>query len=165
MHSLYQKRLVVFVVCVFALTLSGVAQKKSAAKKSGGGAAELNKAYLQKIWTGWESLDGTKQAEFYAKGSHLFFDVAPVKYTSFDEYSTGVSKALADYSGGKFEVNDDVEIHPMGADHAWVASTIKSDMMKKNGKRELSTMRWTAIFQKEGGKWLIVHEHISEPIA
>ena len=37
-------------------------------------------------------------------------------------------------------------------------------MMKKTGKREMATFRWTAIFEKHDGKWLIVHEHVSEPM-
>jgi ketosteroid isomerase-like protein len=164
MPTLYQKRTAALLVCVVALTLSAVAQKKSAEKKSSTAAVGLNKAYLQKIWDGWGALDGAKQEEFYAKGQHLFFDVAPLKYNNFEEYAAGVNKEYGDYSGAKFVLDDDTEIHPVGADNAWVASTVKADMTRKNGKRELSTMRWTAIFHKEGGKWQIVHEHVSEPM-
>ena len=28
----------------------------------------------------------------------------------------------------------------------------------------MGNFRWTAIFENEDGKWLIVHEHVSEPI-
>jgi len=34
----------------------------------------------------------------------------------------------------------------------------------KSGKREMGTFRWTFVFEKQGGKWLLVHEHISEPL-
>jgi len=27
----------------------------------------------------------------------------------------------------------------------------------------MSTFRWTAVFEKKNGKWLIVHEHVSLP--
>jgi ketosteroid isomerase-like protein len=37
-------------------------------------------------------------------------------------------------------------------------------MVEKSGKHDMSTMRWTAVFDKTGGQWLIVHEHVSEPI-
>ncbi|HKN36946.1 MAG TPA: nuclear transport factor 2 family protein [Terriglobales bacterium] len=163
MQGFYQMRIWCVLVCVFALSVVGFSQtKKSAAKKSTG-AAGVDKAYLQKIWDGWDALDATKQAEFYAKGKHLFFDIAPLKYSSWEEYETGVAKELADYKGGTFTVNDDAEVHPSG-EYTWAAATIKSDMEKKNGKRELSTFRWTAVFQKQGGKWLIVHEHVSAPM-
>ena len=37
-------------------------------------------------------------------------------------------------------------------------------MTRKSGKRELATLRWTVVFGKQDGKWLIVHEHVSEPL-
>lgn len=161
MHRSYAERVVVVLICVFICL--GVAETKRATAKKSTGVAGLDKAYIQKIWEGWDALDATKQSQFYAKGQHLFFDVAPLKYTSWTEYETGVAKEFADYKGAQFTVNDDAEIHTSG-EYAWAAATVKADMEKKNGKRELSTMRWTAVFQKQGGKWLIVHEHVSEPI-
>jgi ketosteroid isomerase-like protein len=37
-------------------------------------------------------------------------------------------------------------------------------MTEKSGKRDLGAFRWTVIWQKEGGQWLIVHEHVSAPL-
>jgi len=144
------------------MTLSGLALAKPAAKKSAGSGPD--KAYLQKIWDGWNSLDGSKQVAFYAKGPHTYFDVAPLKYSNFDEYAVGVTKGFADYSGAKFDVNDDAEVHSFGADNAWVAATVKGELKRKSGKVEMLTLRWTAIFHKEEGKWIIVHEHVSVPM-
>ncbi len=140
------------------LMLSASAQK-SAKPESGGG---VDKAYLQKIWDGWATLDASKQKQFYAQGPHVFFDDEPLKYNSWDEYQATVSKELADYSAGKFTVNDDAQIHRAG-DIYWTTSTVASDMTRKSGKHEMATFRWTAIFEKQGGKWLIVHEHVSVP--
>jgi ketosteroid isomerase-like protein len=53
---------------------------------------------------------------------------------------------------------------PPGGDAYWVTATVASDMTQKTGKREMATFRWTAIFEKQGGKWLIVHEQVSEPL-
>ncbi len=156
-----QKRLSTIVTCVLMLAIASfAADKKPAAKKTTGGP---DKAYLQKIWDGWAALDGSKQAEFYATGPHLYFDLAPLKYASWDEYQAGVAKLLDEYKSATLTVNDDAEIHTVG-DTAWLASTVKADMMKKTGKREMATFRWTAIFEKHDGKWLIVHEHVSEPM-
>jgi ketosteroid isomerase-like protein len=59
-------------------------------------------------------------------------------------------------------VNDDAQIHGAG-EYAWGTATLKSDMTQKSGKRELATFRWTVVFEKQDGKWLIVHEHVSVP--
>src|SRR5439155_9866756 len=102
-------------------------------------------------------------AQYYAKGEHTFFDIAPLKYSSWDEYEAGVKKVLADNQAGKFTVNDDAELHPAG-DYVWGSATVKSDMTQKSGKREMGTFRWTYVFHKEDGKWLLVHEHVSAPL-
>jgi len=161
MPTPYQRRLFAISLFVVALTVTGLAQEKPPAKKPAAGGPD--KAYLQKIWDGWNALDASKQSGFYVQGKHMFFDVAPVKYTSWAEYEAGVAKEFADYKGAKFVVNDDAEIHTSG-DHAWAAATVKADMTRKSGKVEMLTMRWTAIFQRENGKWLIVHEHVSAPM-
>jgi ketosteroid isomerase-like protein len=124
--------------------------------------ATVDKAYLQKIWNGWATLDATSQKQYYAQGPHVFFDISPLEYGSWDEYQSTVSKDLADYKAARFSVNDDAQIHKSG-DAYWVTATVASDMTRKSGKREMATFRWTAIFEKQNGKWLIVHEHVSEP--
>jgi len=142
-------------------TVWGVAQpKKSAAKTSGG----PDKALLQKIWDGWATLDPANTAQYYAQGPHTFFDVAPLKYSSWEEYQKGVVNVLADFKTAKLTVNDDAEIHAIGGDHAWGSATVKEDAVMKSGKREMGTFRWTFVFEKQGGNWLLVHEHISEPL-
>ena len=146
----------VFVVC---MTITGLAQK--AGKASTGGV--VDKAYLQKIWDGWAALDASKQKQYYAQGPHVFFDIAPLKYASWDEYEAGVTKELSDYKAANFTVNDDLQIHKAG-DAYWVTSTIGSDMTHKSGKRDMGQFRWTAVLEKKDGKWLIVHEHVSEPL-
>jgi ketosteroid isomerase-like protein len=148
------------VACFLALVLTAVAQEKPAHQKSAG--PTVDKLYLQKIWDGWATLNPDNTAQFYAKGPHMFFDIAPVKYNSWDEYHAGVKNVLAGFQSATFKVNDDAQIHPLGKT-VWIAATIASDMVEKSGKHDMSTMRWTAIFEKSDGKWLIVHEHVSEP--
>jgi len=54
-------------------------------------------------------------------------------------------------------------VHQHG-DVAWSTATLKEEATLKNGKREMANMRWTVVWQKQDGKWLIVHEHTSEPL-
>ena len=116
-----------FVLLMLALaSVFSFADTKKPMSKTAGGAPD--KALLQKIWDGWSTLDPSNVAEYYATGPHTFFDIAPLKYTSWDEYKAGVVKELADYKSAKFTVNDD------------------------------------AVFEKQNGKWLIVHEHVSAPV-
>jgi ketosteroid isomerase-like protein len=147
------------VMCIMSFPQASSAQK---ANKVAVESATVDKAYLQKIWNGWATLDAAGQKQYYAQGPHVFFDVSPLKYGNWDEYQSTVSKDLADYKAARFSVNDDAQIHKSG-DAYWVTATVESDMTRKSGKREMATFRWTAIFEKQNGKWLIVHEHVSEP--
>src|SRR5271165_3413341 len=122
-----------------------------------------DKAYLQKIWDGWSTLDPANVAQYYATGPHVFFDIAPLKYGSWDEYQKGAQGLIATYKSAKFTVNDDLAVHPHG-DLVWATATIAEQMTTKAGKVEMGNFRWTAIFENIDGKWLIVHEHVSEPI-
>jgi len=154
------KRLITVLLCLLFLTLSLSAQKKSPMTKPAGPAPD--KAYLQKIWDGWSTLDPANVAKFYATGPHTFFDIAPLKYGSWDEYEKGVKGVLAGYTSAKCTVNDDASVHPHG-DLVWATATVSYEMTKA-GKVEMGNFRWTVIFENEDGKWLIVHEHVSAPL-
>jgi ketosteroid isomerase-like protein len=156
------KRFLTVSLCLLALNLSGFAQaKKSPMKKAAGPAPD--KASLQKIWDGWSTLDPANVAKYYAPGPDTFFDIAPLKYNSWDEYAKGVQGLATTYKSAKFTVNDDAAIHPHG-DLVWVTSTIKEEMTTKAGKVEMGNFRWTAIFESQDGQWRIVHDHTSAPI-
>jgi ketosteroid isomerase-like protein len=156
------KRLSLAVFAVVLLSLCGFAKeaKHAPAKKSGGGP---DVAYLQKIWDAWGTLDTANVAAYYTQGpDHTFFDIAPLKYGSWDEYQKGVQALLGDLSKVKFTVNDDVRVHGQG-DWAWATATVKEDATTKTGKHTMATFRWTAILEKTGDKWVIVHDHTSVP--
>jgi ketosteroid isomerase-like protein len=157
------KRLSTVVLCLLVLTLSALAQpSKPAAKKSAAPPAP-DHAYLQKIWDGWSTLDPANVAKFYATGPHVFFDIAPLKYGSFEEYEKGVKAVLSGYKSARFTLNDDLAVHPHG-DLAWATATVKEEMTTKAGKVEMGNFRWTVIFENQDGKWMIVHEHVSAPL-
>lgn len=147
--------LAVFVAC------SALTSPISAKEMTAGKVAAPDKAHLQKIWDGWATLDPSNVAQFYASGPHTFFDIAPLKYSSWDEYQKGVRQVLADFKSAKFTVND-AELHPAG-NYVWGTAIIKEEMTHKNGKVDTGNFRWTMIFEKQGGKWLVVHEHVSLP--
>ena len=153
------KRVAVFVV-VLSCAVAGITEKtKNPAATTGA----VDKVYLQKIWDGWAALDPAGVKQHYAQGPHVFFDIAPLKYASWDEYQAGSSKLLADFKAARCTVNDDVQVHKSG-DAYWVTATVAFEMTHKSGKVDMGNFRWTAIFEKQDGKWLIVHEHVSQPI-
>jgi ketosteroid isomerase-like protein len=157
------RRFLIFTLCLIASTVSGLAQVQKPAMKKLPASPAPDKTYLQKIWDGWSTLDTANVAKYYATGPHTFFDIAPLKYDSWEEYEKGVKNVVSGYQSAKFTLNDDVSIHPHG-DLVWATATVKEEMTAKTGKIEMGTFRWTVVFENEDGKWLIVHEHVSAPL-
>lgn len=157
------KRFITLSLCLAAITVSAAAQANKPAAKKVSTTLAPDKAYLQKIWDGWATLDPANTAKFYSTGPHTFFDIAPLKYNNWDEYEKGVKGVLAGYKSAKFTVNDDADVHSHG-DLVWATATIKEEMTNKAGKVDMGNFRWTVVFENVDGKWLIVHEHVSAPL-
>jgi ketosteroid isomerase-like protein len=156
------RRFAVISLCVFALTFSAASQtKKSATKNSS--PAPPDKAFLQKIWDGWGTLNPDNVVKYYATGPNTFFDIAPLKYSSWDEYEKGSKALIAEYKSAKFTLNDDTTVHPEG-NLAWITATVAFEMTHQSGKVDMGNMRWTAILENQNRKWMIVHEHVSVPM-
>ncbi len=92
----------------------------------------------------------------------MFFNVAPLKYNSWDEYKAGVAPSLKDSPKVTYSINDDMQIHPEGK-ITWVAGTLDMSGMTQQGEKQSLTLRWTAVFEQQDGHWLIAHEHVSAP--
>jgi ketosteroid isomerase-like protein len=122
------------------------------------------KAMVQAEYDLWSTMDSTKVAPMFAPDADLiFFDITPLKYNGWAEYQKGVMKVFEPYSTMKCTVNDDVHGGRSG-NTAWTASTVGCHAQKKDGGVEDMTLRSSEIWQKRGGKWLIVHEHASVPM-
>jgi ketosteroid isomerase-like protein len=148
-------------VLMLVLSLGCFAQTHKATKKAT--SAGPDKAYMQQILDGWETLDPSHVAQFYASGPHIFFDITPLKYGSWAEYEAGSKDVLAGYKSLKLTVNDDAEVHRHG-DLVWGTATVKEDAVLKSGKHEMGNFRWTLIWENQNGKWLVIHEHVSAPV-
>ena len=155
----------ILAACLLAFVLPVAAQttgtSPSPARAKTATPAPVDKAYLQSIWDGWASADLDKQGQFYAQGpNHLFFDVAPLKYNSWDEYKAGVAPSLKDAPRVTYTLGDDIQIHPVG-DITWVAGTLKMSGTSPQGRKESLDLRWTAVLEQQGGRWVVAHEHVS----
>jgi len=118
---------------------------------------------VAKYWQAWEK-GPDAAAPLYAKDPGLvFYDLEPVKYTGWTQYKTGVGpNILAKFQTVKFTVNDDVKTTVHG-NVGWTTATVRGDGALKGGAPVHVVIRHTAIWEKRGADWLIVHEHVSVP--
>lgn len=138
-------------------------EKKAAATKAVPPSAYDFQALMKKIAEAWSSTDASGVAQYYAQEpKRTFYDIAPLKYNDWQEYAAGYKKMMADYSSVKYTLNPDARAHQRG-DLAWANGTWRGDMVKKDGTKETIEGRWTAIFEKRGDNWIIVHDHFSLP--
>ena len=122
------------------------------------------KALVDNYWAVWGTGDVAKAGEMYAKDAGLvFYDLEPLKYTGWTEYSKGVvPNVLAKFTTVKFTVNDDLKSSERG-NVGWTTVTVHADGVLKAGGPMKADLRHTTIWEKRGGRWLIVHEHVSVP--
>jgi ketosteroid isomerase-like protein len=153
------------IILMVMVLLSSLAFAKD--KKAAGAATPVPPDYkgmMQAEYDQWSTMDPTKVAPFFATDADLiFFDITPLKYNGWAEYQKGVVKVFEGYQSMKCTVNDDVHGGRSG-NMAWTAGTVNCHAQKKDGGADDLVLRTSEIYQKRGGKWLIVHEHASVPM-
>jgi ketosteroid isomerase-like protein len=151
-----------FLAVLIAVTLVGCAGTAEPPKTLD--AANEFKPMIEKLMAAWETLDVSKPAAFYAKDPGLtFFDIAPLKYEGWQQYSDGFKKVCADWKSVKLTLDPDLKATQNG-NVAWVTYTLSFVIEPKSGETMKGQARATDIFEKRGNDWLIVHEHYSAPM-
>jgi len=148
----------------FGMLMAGLASGQG---KMGRGQAErFNfRQLMQQIWDGWGTLNPANTAKFYSKDvDRTFFDITPLKYHGWNEYDAGVRKVFSDYTSAKFILDADQHVVQRG-NTAWATATGHGTLMRKTGGKEEMNFRWTVLWEKIENNWLIVHEHVSVPLA
>lgn len=155
---------VILVLLAGATGAGAQAEKKAAPAGAAAKPAYDFQALMQKIFEAWSSTDPSGVAQYYAQGpGHVYYDIAPLKYNGWQEYAEGYKKLMADYSSAKFTLGPDARAHQRGS-MAWATATWKGELVKKGGAKETLEGRWTAVFEKRGDNWIIVHDHFSLPL-
>jgi ketosteroid isomerase-like protein len=151
------KRVLVAVLLVSAFCLPAIAQKK--------GAPDF-KQIIKEYYAAWSTLNPDNPAPAYAKDADLvFFDVDPVKYTSWQQYHDGFKNNVAPgFISLTITPNVDIKITRSG--NLAVASLTFCLVAKaKDGSPLEFTGRHAVVFQNRAGKWLIIHEHVSKTLS
>ena len=124
------------------------------------------KARMEAVTAAWGTLDAVKIKPFYTKDPDaVIFDLSPLEYHGAAAYIAGSQKEFADYQSLALTIRGDARVHGMTPDSAWATATVDIALVHKDGKKETMPVRWTSIWQKDGGNWIIVHEHWSAPLS
>lgn len=150
-----------FLILLLFSAIDSLAQAKATPKPGD----PPSKALMAAVLASFSNGDLDSAAAFYDKAlQNVYYDVAPLQYKGWQEYSAGVKQVLAEFSVFKLTLQDDAVVHTEGKT-SWATATFALDGKMKNGNKVSQVGRWTCIWEKKGGKWLIVHEHVSFPWA
>jgi ketosteroid isomerase-like protein len=114
----------------------------------------------------WSTGNTDAPAKFYAQDDNvIFYDVTPFSYHGWKEYAPGVHKALLDGAAEiKLTAGDDLRATRRGS-VAWTVVPMHFREKTKDGKVIEADLRYSGIWEKRGSNWLLVHEHVSVPMA
>jgi ketosteroid isomerase-like protein len=152
------KRLLVIALVVSTLYLPALAQQK----KSGDDFNDL----IARYYKAWNTLNPDNVSFLYAQDTGLvFFDIAPLKYSGgWPEYRDNFKKNVAPgFSALTLTPNNDVKVTRRG-NIALTTLTFHLSAKQKDGTAMELDGRHTIVWEKRGGKWLIIHEHVSKPL-
>jgi ketosteroid isomerase-like protein len=114
----------------------------------------------------WSSGNPDNAAKFYAKDSNLiFYDLAPFSYTGWKEYREGTHDLFsANVDSISLTADKDLKTVRRG-NIAWTTVSMHALAKMKNGTTIDTPVRYTGIWEKRGKAWVLVHEHLSAPLA
>ena len=123
------------------------------------------RALVPKIVAAWGTMDISKVAPYYAADADFaYFDIVPLKYNNWKEYSEGAQKYLFDPNRSiSAKLNEDLAVHRRGS-LAWATFTLAIDLVSKEGSSSHLNARWTMVLEKRAKGWIVVHEHVSVPL-
>jgi ketosteroid isomerase-like protein len=152
------------ILCLIGLSFAVVASARAGKKSLSQNDVAAIKDRAQKAWSAYETLDASKARPFYSNApNNVYFDIAPLQYRGIEAYQQGVAQLLKAFRTISFQHNGDLEIHPMG-NQAWCTETLQMSIVHTDGNKGNMPLRWTAIWEKQNGNWVIVHEHVSTPM-
>lgn len=104
-----------------------------------------------------------KMARFYSKESDvvIFNDIEPVKLQGWKEFKDAEERIMDGFSRWKVAPKD-LKLMDWG-DVVLTTATPVLDAVLKDGKTYNLTLRHTAVWERRGNVWLIVHDHWSIP--
>jgi ketosteroid isomerase-like protein len=123
------------------------------------------RALVPNIVAAWGTMDISKVAPYYAADADFtYFDIVPLKYGNWKEYSSGAQKYLFEPNRSiSAKLNDDLAVHRRGS-LAWATFTLSIDLVNKEGASSHLNARWTMVLEKRTKGWIVAHEHVSVPL-
>lgn len=118
-----------------------------------------------RLWTAAARADNpSKAAPLYAKDTRLvFYGLGESQYHGWRAYERGMKNKLFDNAMSlRFSPDGKLQVTRKGG-VAWTTTLLRVAIVWADGRDQELTAEQTAVWEKQDGRWLIVHEHLSSP--
>jgi ketosteroid isomerase-like protein len=151
------KRLLIVAVTLVAAYVPAVSQQQ---------VGDDFKDLIKRYYAAWNTLNPDNSAVFYAKDPDLvFYDIDPLKYTGWQQYYDGFKKTVGpSFASLTLAPKDDLKVTRRG-NIVLTTLTFHLSAKTKDGTSLDFDCRHTAVWEKRGKSWLIIHEHVSKPLS
>jgi ketosteroid isomerase-like protein len=125
---------------------------------------------LNRYCAAWSNTNGqfrlSEIAPLYAKDADLVFFDAPVPtaFVGYSQMAAGAKELSRGLKSMTLTPPRDMRVYKRGS-LVWTTATIPIRFSLKDGKVVQFPMRQTAIWERSGTRWHMVHEHISAPLS
>ena len=122
--------------------------------------------FVRDFWNAWNTRNSETAARFYAQTPALvvYLPWRTVGFTGWDAFRQFADNVMQDMQAGQFTPYDDLHVLQFG-NVAVTAGTFGVTMRDKSGTTTQGDARYTLIWERCDGKWLIVHEHLSSTVS
>lgn len=117
-------------------------------------------ARLAELSAAYQSRDADRILSFYAPDTHTLSFGQNVKYdTGSQSHKASLQKLLGRVQEGKLSLGDDTQVWKRDQDRVWTLRSIDLEAKLDDGSTLGYQGKHSAIWEKQGGVWLIAYEH------
>jgi uncharacterized protein (TIGR02246 family) len=142
-------------------TAAPAAQRKTAAPSL---EAQF-KPLIERYFTAWSTRNPERAAGLYAKEADaVFIFVTDPPYRGWDDYRAGRGDYLSQFSSVQLTPGSDLKVTRKGTTVAiTTVGYAGAGVLKQGGAEVKFDGRHTAVWERRGAEWVIIHEHVSAP--
>lgn len=148
-----------------SVSLGSNLQQRGGTTSGGDDVGEFSQL-VREFWSAWNTRNYETAARFYAKTPELvvFLPWRKEGFTGWDAFKQFANEVMQNMQIVQFTPYEDVHVFQFD-DIAVAAGTFGVMMRDKSGTTTQGDARYTLIWEKHNGDWLIVHEHLSSTVS
>jgi ketosteroid isomerase-like protein len=120
---------------------------------------------IEQVFKNWSSMNPDSNDSLYlADDKTVLFDIEPMQDIGWQSQKDRLKKGFAKLKDFTIAPNSDMRVH-QHENLAWATMTWNYKITLHDGQRLEQNGRATFVLQRIKDKWLVLHDHVSLPVA